>query len=282
MKHPKTKIVFGILAALGFILYLAARGPNLKKAVVSPVVRCENHNAAAKVVRREGRFFEPGESKCRGYRWWIVVTTPEGQEFETWLDMDGSTAEYDAIRERREISYELSWDDSGNSLTWSNTAGKEGTVYFTGNSVLYNPKAIMVGEKALPLTNEIMQKIQVHPDMMEAAASISGYVALTGDYGDVINPREDVLLLVGADYYTQLTLMSFGPVIVEGGADIDHVISAKWILLGRDFYHINRFTAEKVYVLEAEYATRKDSEMERMFENCKELILISEKDLSEK
>ena len=160
----KTKIVFGILAALAFILYLAARGPNLKEAVVSPDVRCENNNASAKVVRREGRWFEPGEpGHARTYRWWIVVTTSEGWEFETWLDRDSSSVKHDAIRQRREISYELSWDDPGRYLTWSNTAGKEGIVCFTGNSVSCSSKALIAAEKAQALADEIERKRRPEP-----------------------------------------------------------------------------------------------------------------------
>ena len=283
MKNPKTKIIFGILVALGFILYLAALGPRLKKAVVSPVVRCENHNAAAKVVRREERLLQLGESRSRFYRWWIVVTTPEGREFETWLNMDSSTAEYDAIKEQREISYELSWGDSGKSLTWSNSTGKEGTAYYTGNSVFYNPDAIMVDEKALPLTDEIKRKLQVHPDMMEASASLSGYVVLTDGFTeDVINLREDVLLLVQPDFRTDGTLISFGPVIFEDMATITEVESAKWVFLDGDVFIFHRLTAERVYVLDPSYLLSDAWKKDERLENCKEFILVSEKDLSEK
>ncbi len=285
MKHPKTKIVFGILVALGLILYLDFRGPKLKEAVVSPVVRYENHNASAKVVRREERFFEPGEpDHARYYRGWMVVTTPEGQDFETRLDVSTSSIKDEDIKEQRGISYELSWDDSGKSLIWSNTAGKEGTAYFTGNSVLYSPNAIMVGEKAQPLTDEIKQKMQVHPDMMEASASLSGYVVLTDGFReDVINLREDVLLLARPSFsIVKGTLMSFGPVIVEENGDIELIKAATWVFLEGDSNRINRIAAERVYALESDFLQSGDWKKDKMFEDCKEFILVSRKDLSDK
>ncbi len=292
MKNPKTKILFGILAASGFILYLVFLGPRvIKESAVSPVVKCENNNASAKVVRREKRFFELGESiNGRRYSWWIVVTTPEGQIFETRLGRNGSSGNIEIIMKLREVSYELSWDDSGRcliwsrSLIWSTTAAKQGTAYFTGNSVFYGPKPVVVGEKAQPLTDEIKEKMQAHPDMMEASASISGYEVLTGDYNreDIINLREDVLLLVRPDFDRGKTLMSFGPVIVEGMADVKEVKSAKWIFLDTDNNLFRKFAAEKIYVMEPKHTALKDWQGDGTFENCKEFILISRKDLSEK
>ncbi len=218
------------------------------------------------------------------YKWWIVVTNSDEHRFEALLAKDDSYSWDEAIRERREISYELSWDDSGRFLTWSNSTGKEGTAYFTGNFVFYSPKSHMVGEKAQPLTDEIKQKMQIHPDMMEAASSISGHVVLTGRSPDqdCINLREDVLLLVRSHFRTRGTLMSFGPVIIEDGVDIREVKSAKWVFLDSEYSQIRRFTAERVYVLESDFFQSEDWKKSEMFENCKEFTLISRKDLSEK
>ena len=273
-------VILGFACLLGYLSGLLGPCP-IKETVVSPIEECTHRNLSANVVRRESRQFSVSDSdETRRYSWWIVVTNPEGHRFEALLATDNSYHTYDAIRERRDISYGLSWDNSGKFLTCTNSAGEEGTVYFTGNFVFYAADPFVVSLEARPLTDQIKQRLKTYPDMTEAFSSISGYTILSGwcENPEVLNLRDDVLLLVQPDFRIRGTLMSFGPVILTGEADIKAIKAAKWVFADGKISYGCRITAERAFVLESQYSWFPEHIRNRMFKGCKKLTLIPKKD----
>lgn len=225
-------VMMGILpSAISFLKW--ARGPQLlPPTTVSLPLSTPDGSHSAQVWRHEQRAGIDGPPV--NIRWKLQVTG-NGQPLE--CDVAYAPSKPEDLATHRAVTFTLNWIVPGWSLAVNPAAGSSGcTVYFLKGGLIPSCSSPMT-DAPCPLTEPLRKKLQ---RLGRPAAELDQLQFLQLRGGDAwplprhtfVNEREDVLLVLGPDFRTRANIVSRGPIILVGEANVGGAVgSAQWILV---------------------------------------------------
>jgi len=246
----------------------------LPEKAVSEITASPDGSKKVCVVRR-GYVSEKRGSEHEGYEFILLAEYSDGRKYERFLKRSPVGSEKKEQEELRNEAYSLKWN-SNYELTYTHSKGRSGVAYCFNNDLAVTSAPLYMDRRAWPIGQGIASIINRRPILKNNISSYE-YVYVKSDSSrsrgleqkefayeekdiavvvlpkdrDLVIEKENVIVVLGSlDNPVVNHIISLGPVIVLGFADVQSIVSNQWVYYGKqtDPQQTRLISADQIYL----------------------------------